>query len=51
MSGHVWLRSRLCKGRGLFLYKRQEVGTLQVALGGCYHFTASATDTLSIPAL
>lgn len=51
ISGQMQLRPGLCRGRGLFLYMGLEVGTLEVALGGCYLFIASASDALSIPVL
>lgn len=51
ISGQMQLRPSLCRGRRLFLYLGSEAGTLEVALGGCYLFIASASDALSTPVL
>lgn len=51
ISRQMQLRPSLCRGSGLFLYMGSEVGTLEVALGGCYLFIASASDALSTPVL
>lgn len=40
----------LCRGRGVLLYPRWAVGTLEVVLGG-YQHAASASGALSAPAL